>query len=389
MHPAEGERIHSMDALRASAMLLIVPVHAAILLAVNGRGGTWSTTLYWSLHLFRMPVFFAMSGFFLVLLLGRRGLGRTVRNRLTRILVPLAIGLVTLVPALVAASQLTDVSISGDGEVAGGSPFVFEPSFLWFLWYLLIVDACAVAALTLAPRLVAAGGRLMRAAIERPPLGVGLLALATTPLLVASPGWVVEPTTTTFAPELPALAYYALFFGLGATLSANRDLVRRVAANAWHWAACAVAAALPAGALFTLHNSGGAGESVPVHFAAMLIYAIAVWAALLTLIGLASRYLTRPRPRLRYLADCSYWIYLSHMPAMVLLIGLAGVLALGTAPTFALITVASTAFSLLTYALFVRYTAIGRLLNGPRQRPARRGAQPTPQRASAPAALSS
>lgn len=378
-----------MDALRASAMLLIIPVHAAILLAVNGHGGSWSTALYWSLHLFRVPMFFVLSGFFLVYMLGRKGLRQTARNRATRIVVPLAIGLVTLVPLLIAVSQMVDVSIVGSGNVPDDSVLAFEPSYLWFLWYLLLVDALAVSAFLLAPGLVAAGGRLMKKAISRPLIGIALLGLVTTPLLLAAPGWMVEPSATSLTPELPALGYYILFFVLGATLCANRDLVTRLVADAWRWAACAVAATIPAGALFALHNSGHVGELATVESAAMLAYALAVWCTLLALIGLANRYLTKPRPRLRYVADSSYWIYLSHMPVMVLCIGLAGVLALGTVPAFALVTLASLAFSLLSYGVFVRYTAIGRLLNGRRERPRRHQDEAAPRRANAPAALSS
>jgi peptidoglycan/LPS O-acetylase OafA/YrhL len=74
------------------------------------------------------------------------------------------------------------------------------------------------------------------------------------------------------------------------------------------------------------------------------------------------------------MADSSYWIYLSHLPAMVLVVALVGVSTLGTAPAFLLVTAASLTFSLLTYPLFVRYTVIGRTLNGPRaRRPKRHG----------------
>jgi hypothetical protein len=44
---SSGSRIHSMDALRASSMLLLVPVHAAMLLAVNGHPGVWANAVYW------------------------------------------------------------------------------------------------------------------------------------------------------------------------------------------------------------------------------------------------------------------------------------------------------------------------------------------------------
>ncbi len=109
-----------------------------------------------------------------------------------------------------------------------------------------------------------------------------------------------------------------------------------------------------------------------MHGAALLIYAIATWASLLALVGLATRYLHRSSPRLRYLADASYWIYLSHMPLMVPVIALLAATSLGVPLQFTIVTAASLALSLITYALCVRYTVIGRALNGPRSRPVRR-----------------
>ena len=113
---------------------------------------------------------------------------------------------------------------------------------------------------------------------------------------------------------------------------------------------------------------------------------MATLTCLFALIGLANRYLDRPRPRLRYLADSSYWIYLSHMPAVVVLVGLVG--ALTTPASFLVVTSGAIAFSLITYQLFVRYTFIGRVLNGPRRRPSKAEPLPVtpPEEATAPGA---
>ncbi len=353
-------------------MLLIVPVHAAALLALNGHPGAWATAIYWLVHVFRLPLFFAMSGFFLTLLLSRRGLRDTARNRTVRIVTPLLVGLVTLVPLLIFSAQQTGVALAPNHRIPGGSPFTFEPSFLWFLWYLLIIDGAAVAVYLLAPRFLRLVGELSRALIARPLGGIFLLAIPTALALWPAPEWTASPAGNTFVPELPALVYYALFFGLGATLCARRELVVAAERNAWRWGACALAATLLAAILFTLHNSGAYSSQPAVHGAALLTYAIATWTSLMALVGFAERYLNRPRPALRYMADSSYWIYLSHMPAMVLVIALVGGTALGTAPQFLLVMAGSLAFSLLTYPLFVRYTVIGRVLNGPRTRPRRR-----------------
>lgn len=364
-----------MDALRASTMLLLIPVHAAGMLSFNGHHGAWATAVYWFVHVFRLPLFFAMSGFFLTLLLSRKGLPATARNRTVRIAVPLVVGTVTLVPTMIAAAQLTGTTMTESGGVPDGSAFAFEPSFLWFLWYLLIVDVVAVGLFLLTPRLLRRAGERMRDLIAKPWLGVLVLAVPTALALWPAHNWVSAPMTDTFVPELPVLAYNAIFFGLGATLCAHRELVAEASRNAWRWAACALATTIPAGLLFSLHNSP-AGESAAVHAAALLVYAIATWCCLLALVGLADRYLNRPRPALRWLADSSYWLYLSHMPAMVLVVALVGTMAIGTAPAFAFVTLVTLAFSLITYPLLVRYTAIGRMLNGPRTR------QPRPRASS-------
>jgi peptidoglycan/LPS O-acetylase OafA/YrhL len=357
-----------MDALRASTMLLLVPVHAAAALSANGQEGPWAAGVYWFVHVFRLPLFFAMSGFFLTLLISRKGLRETARNRTLRIVVPLAVGLVTVVPLMVLVSQATGTRIASDVPLTDGSPVNLQPSFLWFLWYLLILDGVAIALFLAAPSLLRRAGEAISSAITRPLLGVALLAVPTVLALWPQTNWTAAASSDTFIPDLSVLAYYALFFGLGATLCAHRGLISAARRNAWKWLACAIAATLPAAALFTLHNSPTYAARPYVHGIALLIYAVATWTSLLALIGLADRYLSRPHPALRYLADSSYWIYLSHMPAVILLVALVTTTTLGTASQFGIVTIGSLAASLATYVLFVRYTAIGRVLNGPRSR---------------------
>ena len=92
------ERLHSMDHLRALAMLAGVLFHAALAYsplmhpiwptADTGRSIVVDGAA-WFLHLFRMPLFFVVAGFFAALLVARRGLGGLFRNRCARVLLPL------------------------------------------------------------------------------------------------------------------------------------------------------------------------------------------------------------------------------------------------------------------------------------------------------------
>ncbi len=369
-----------MDALRASTMFLLVPVHAAGMLASNGNPGDWAVAIFWCIHVFRLPLFFAMSGFFLTLLLRRQGLEETLRNRTTRIVAPLAIGLVTVVPLFFATAELTGVVIPGAGAIEGGA-FRFEPAFLWFVWYLLILDGIAISLYLLAPGALASAGRGMRTLLSRPALGIPILAALTAATIWSLPDWTAVPQGSSFVPDLPTLAYNSIFFAFGATLCAHRPLISSARDNAWRWTVCAAVAVVPAALLFAFHEHPFAGQ-FGVHAAGLWVYAVATWASLFALVGLATRYLNTYRPRLRYLADSSYWIYLSHLPAMVLLVALVGTSSLAGSPLaarFVLVTTGALAFSLLTYPLLVRYTVIGRVLNGPRARPDTRLApKPTP-----------
>ncbi|QEH38458.1 Glucans biosynthesis protein C [Aquisphaera giovannonii] len=88
-----GARYHSLDGLRAAAMLAGVFYHA-----VPGFGpGAASSFAEW-LHSFRMPLFMLISGFFGLMILEKYGLRRYLTKRWWRIGLPMLIGLFTFMP---------------------------------------------------------------------------------------------------------------------------------------------------------------------------------------------------------------------------------------------------------------------------------------------------
>src|SRR5262249_59665572 len=92
----EPTRYHALDAVRGAMMLLGVYLHAMVAYSDRGswpwKDGTTTGIFDISLgliHLFRMPMFYVMAGFFSALLLQRRGGARLVPHQTVRILVPL------------------------------------------------------------------------------------------------------------------------------------------------------------------------------------------------------------------------------------------------------------------------------------------------------------
>jgi len=105
---SSGRRRHDLDALRGFAMLLGIALHASLAFfpafwAVQDskvdQGGLYDE-FFNAVHGFRMPLFFLLSGFITTMVWRRRGLGSLVRQRVTRVFIPLAIGAVTIVPLM-------------------------------------------------------------------------------------------------------------------------------------------------------------------------------------------------------------------------------------------------------------------------------------------------
>ena len=105
---SKGPRFHGLDALRAFAMLLGIGLHACLSFFPNAFWAAqdiradidgFFDEFFVTVHGFRMPAFFLMSGFFTAMLWRRGGLGFLVGHRLRRIAVPLALGVVTIIPA--------------------------------------------------------------------------------------------------------------------------------------------------------------------------------------------------------------------------------------------------------------------------------------------------
>ena len=120
------ERRHDLDALRAFAMLLGIVLHAALAFvpgawvvsdaSVEGDGTPYAI-LVTAIHGFRMPVFFLMSGFFTAMLWRQRGLQALVTHRARRVLLPLVVAMIVVVPlSWTAWGYAESVSSDDDGD---------------------------------------------------------------------------------------------------------------------------------------------------------------------------------------------------------------------------------------------------------------------------------
>ena len=88
-------------------MLMGIVLHGAISFAPGHNvlwgvqdveASNWFSLLIGSIHGWRMPLFFLVSGFFTTMLWKKRGMAALLKHRSLRILLPLVIGMFTLVP---------------------------------------------------------------------------------------------------------------------------------------------------------------------------------------------------------------------------------------------------------------------------------------------------
>lgn len=390
------DRLHGLDALRGGALLLGVVLHASLaffpqqiwIVADDSRsiGAAW---LFFAIHLFRMTAFFLIAGLFAHMMLARKGWRGFARDRASRITGPL---LAFWLPVMAGIVTALVWNAHANGLVVPGAPPPPPPTYDWtnfpltHLWFLYVLTLFYAGVLILRAPFAALdrnGG--WGRAVDRL---TGALVGWWTPVVLAvplalamwlDPAWVaffaVPTPDAGVVPDAAALVGFGLAFGLGFLLDRRRDLLNRIAAWSPLFLIVAVAAGAWAWTLAGGPNLAPMAEPTADKALAAAVVAVAVYASALAATGLCLRFLSGRNPVLRYLSDASYWIYILHLP----LVMLAQVwIQDWTAPWWAKlagVSIGVFVVCLVSYELMVRHTFLGRWLNG-RRVPWRRPRQP-------------
>jgi glucan biosynthesis protein C len=369
--PGLRTRLHGLDALRAGALLLGIVLHSLMpflpggIWMVNDRySSTWALVGTYLIHLFRMPLFLLLAGYFARMSLLRKGTRPFLVDRLKRIGLPLiAFWPIAVLPLAVltvinySVRDLTPPPIPPEAAQA-----MITPGQLWFLLvliecYLIMLAVRAVARKVLGDQRCTAIAERAAGVLTSPAgLLLAMLPYAVAVVLQGEPvtGGIREPMT--FVPEPRGLVAYFGAFLVGWCFHARSDALTRVAGSRWPYLAIAVGMSVIG--WFVIDSA-----VVPSPVVALVV-AIAGWSWIYALLGLAVRHLNRERPAVRYLADASYWMYLLHLPLLLALeIPLAD-LALPIIVKLLITWAASFVILVLSYHVLVRSTWIGRWLNG-------------------------
>ena len=358
---AKTERYHGLDLLRAFAMMLGLLIHAneayqipeiakamGMPSFINLPG--WMDLMEVWIHLWRMPLFFVLAGFFGCMIVQRRGAAGFLQDRLLRV------GLTLLV----------FVSIY---DLLYPPPFFdFQLNHLWFLYYLMGV--CAVAsgfawlmsrsglAQTLARTLAWPG---------KTPWGLGLYLI---PIIALTPfarpeRWAIIPDAFGDFHLLPFL-YYSLWFGIGATLYWHRQTLSALR----HWGmitgSLLMAVLTMSGFVYSFFLSPNVLEA---HLYNWVIYCSAVSSAAwcLFFIGLCHRLLNKENRVVSWFVELAYPIYILHMFPSVAIGSLFLSLGWSAGMAFWPTVLGTFISSVVAYYILIKFTPLDWLLAGPKK----------------------
>lgn len=383
-------RYHGLDALRGMAMLLGIVLHAALPYMPNmerfwpadENSSHVISAIFHFIHIWRMPLFFILAGFFANLVISRKSWADWWGNRLLRIGLPIIVffPLMSLtLPWVFKYGRTEEFAFFYSNE---GQPF-----HLWFLWHLVIF--VVLTALFRCHYLI--GARVFRSSdwIRMGFIGnacrksrcvlSGVLFRSRLPIGFIIACWVVNFSTG--GELILNVGASLLYFAFGFSLYRNSSLFMFLKAQ-WGYYFLAgivgfilfmvVTSAMSSNVPSDIYDddiTGALETENNIELLKLSQYALKIACGVLfsyAFIGLAEKKFHSYSAKLRFISDGAYWMYLIHLPIVTFITFLMFNLHIPIEIKFVIAIVATFIICLGTYKYCVRSTFIGVLLNGKR-----------------------
>lgn len=375
--PHKTERLHALDSLRAIMMMLGVVLHAVLTYIGGEPYAAWkirdplyfNTNLEWLsawIHVFRMPIFMVVAGFFAALLFYERSPRRMINNRMNRITYPFLVFVFLLFVPVAGGMNWTDAVFAGNPEAfrlasqqftSLGELLPSRTMHLWFLYYLIMFSAVSFALGWLFKQLPAWSGAIHKVfefIFKRPILRLVVFTLLTVGVLLFMDRYWVA-TSTSFIPDLNTFIFYFFFYLFGWVLFKSKSLLSSFKKYDWLFTLLGIA-------IFTWYFFTDRSEMEL--WMIMSIRSLCCWLFIFGITGLFIRYGSNHSAIMRYVSDSSYWVYLIHLPLTIIIPGLIADWNLPGTIKFLFVMSATAFICFTTYHFFVRSTFIGQFLNG-------------------------
>ena len=325
------QRRYDLDWLRVLAFSMVFLYHCSRFFdesywhIKNSTTSVVVDTLKGIVDLWGMPLIFLVSGASIYFAL-RPGKGlRFLQDRASRLLVPLALGILVLGPPQVYLERLTHGDFQGsllaflplyfqDWRIWGGN-FAWSGVHLWylqdlFLFTLILLPLFAALKSQSGQRVTAFIGRLSArpGAIFFWALPLGLLLILIDPSGMVSPGK---------SEDLVRLLWFPIFVVLGFLVFSDLQIQGAIIRQRRISLVIALVMTVVGGFISELP---GLGSSYALFALVMTLGGLLIWSTLLAILGYGMRYLTANSRRLAYANEAVLPFYILHQP-VILIIG--------------------------------------------------------------------
>ena len=361
------DRLHSLDFLRAFALLMGVLLHILMLFLEPFDGSEprlgASVVFIW-IHTWRMPLFMLLAGFFTALSLSKRDTGNYAFNRLIRLGVPLLL-LWSFIPAIdEEASRLFKIPelIS---YIFYDIPFTFRLDHLWFLYYLLIFYSVLLLMKTTVP--------VIYSFILSFELSLSRVLMVWLPILILlSPlnkptGGIIGNDPITFGEvNLGSMLFMASFFIIGMQAYKSSKFLENLQRTRFWLPSLTIFSLIPIGLLVW-----GGVKDEPFAFSGLLelwiVNSLSGSAALLlvlSIMGLAMHKISSSGHLLRWLVRLSYPIYVFHLMFVISVSGTLMFFGINDWIVVLLGFASGILFPVMIYYAFISWTPLDWVFNG-------------------------
>lgn len=377
--PHKTERLHALDSLRAIMMMLGIVLHSVNTYNGAAVNSIWrirdpinfNENLAWIgsfIHVFRMPIFMVVAGFFASLLFYERGPRWMFKNRMQRITYPFLVFVLLLFVFVQAGMSYTaQVFATNPNALTDAlAPFTSILSFipnrtmhLWFLYYLILFSLVSFGLGLLfkkLPKLSSFINQYFHAIFKNIVLRLVVFTLITIAILLyMDKTWV--DTSLSFVPDFNTFLFYFFFYMFGWILFKSKELLGSFKKHDWLFTTVGLL-------LFTWYFLIDLSDTAL--WVKMTIRSLCCWLFIFGITGLFIRYGSKHSATMRYVSDSSYWVYLLHLPLTVIIPGLIADWNIPASFKFLFVVSVTTVICFVTYHYLVRSTFIGEFLNGRR-----------------------
>ena len=366
---SKTERFHGLDAVRGIAMLLGIVIHASLPYIEGLPKGLWPSDkntsniiaiIFEFIHIWRMPIFFIISGFFANLVITRKSLIIWWKNRFLRLVLPAII--------FFPIASITIPWIFKYGYT-GNINFFFsnegQPHHLWFLYHLFIFVLFSI--------FIKFFGLIIHKFFKQINLIVVVDIFNTVksflgrhifdsrfPVLMIFVFFIFNLFTGADLIINPLAS--GLYFLFGYRLYKNNLLFDFIKSN---WKFYLIGGLTVTIIFFILNTQASNFAKEDVRWIPWVILKISSAVLLsFSFIGLAEQKFSNLNPMVRFISDSSYWVYLIHLPLVAFITFFMFKITIFAELKFLIAIILTSAICLVTYKYFVRSTIIGILLNG-------------------------